>query len=323
MRPTSRIVTTAAMAERDVAEEPVELRARDGYKLAATLFRRSGQRDPADVVVFNAGGGLSSARYLNFVRFLAAEGFPTLAYDYRGVGRSRPAALRGFDAGLEDWAEYDQAGAVDHLRALHPQARISSVSHSIGGLVACAAPNAGELAQMVFIGPHTGYWRDYATAWKWPMAFMWHAAMPAISGVVGYFPGRLIGLGDDFPLRFALQWARRRRADFALNLSTPEGARGKAALDRAAALAVPCMAISISDDPFAGETGVRRFLFALPRVSVVRGEIDAKATGRGRIGHFGFFSRRHAALWPMVSRFLAPLPAAIVADIESERTVSR
>jgi predicted alpha/beta hydrolase len=68
-------------AERGVDEEPVELRARDGYKLAAALFRRSGQRDPADVVVFNAGGGLSTARYLNFIRFLAAEGFPTLAYD--------------------------------------------------------------------------------------------------------------------------------------------------------------------------------------------------------------------------------------------------
>jgi predicted alpha/beta hydrolase len=197
------------------------------------------------------------------------------------------------------------------------------VSHSIGGLVACAAPNAGELAQMIFIGPHTGYWRDYATAWKWPMTFMWHAAMPALSRVMGYFPGRLIGLGDDFPLGFALQWARRRSAEFALDPTTPEGARGKAALDRARALAVPCMAISISDDPFASDTGVRRFLFALPHVSVVRGEIDARAMGRGRIGHFGFFSRRHAALWPMVSRFLQPLPATIVAGVKPERTASQ
>jgi predicted alpha/beta hydrolase len=323
MRLTSRIVTTAATPARDVAEEAVELRARDGYKLAAMLFRRRGQRDAPDVVVFNAGGGLSSARYHNFVRFLAEEGFPTLAYDYRGVGRSRPAKLRGFVAGLEDWAEYDQAGAIDYLRALQPQARISSVSHSIGALVACAAPNAGELAQMVFIGPHTGYWRDYATAWKWPMTFMWHLAMPAVSHLVGYFPGRSIGLGDDFPLRFALQWAGRRRAEFALDLATPDGARGKAALERAAALSIPCMAISISDDPFAGETGVRRFLFALPRVSVVRGEIDAKALGRGRIGHFGFFSRRHAALWPMVSRFLAPLPATILAGVKPEPTVAQ
>ena len=169
-----------AAGERIVDEEPVALRARDGYALAATLFRRRGQAAADDAVVFNAGGGLSSARYLHFIRFLAAEGFPTLAYDYRGVGRSRPAKLRGFVAGIEDWAEYDQAAALDFLRARHPRARLASVSHSIGGLVACAAPNANELAQMVFIGPHTGYFGDYATAWKWPMALMWHAVMPLL-----------------------------------------------------------------------------------------------------------------------------------------------
>ena len=304
---------TEAAGQRTVDEEPVALRARDGFDLAATMFRRRGERDAADVVVFNAGGGLSTARYLRFVRFLAAEGFPTLAYDYRGVGRSRPRKLRGFVAGVEDWAEHDQAAAIDFLRARHPRARVASVSHSIGGLVACAAPNANELAQMVFIGPHTGYWGDYATAWKWPMTLMWHGVMPALSRVVGYFPGRFVGMGDDFPLRFALQWARRRKPAFTLDASTPEGERARQALARIEALAVPCMAISISDDPFAGEIGVRRFLFALPRAPVVRAQIDARAEGRGRIGHFGFFRRRHASLWPMVSRFLQPLALALPA----------
>lgn len=296
-----------AAGERIVDEEPIALRARDGYALAATLFRRRGQAQSEDVVVFNAGGGLSSARYLHFVRFLAAEGFPALAYDYRGVGRSRPAKLRGFAAGFEDWAEHDQAAAIDFLRARYPRARLASVSHSIGGLVAAAAPNANELAQMVFIGPHTGYFGDYTTAWKWPMTLMWHAVMPLLSRTVGYFPGRLAGLGDDFPLRFALQWSGRRTPEFALDPSTPEGERGRQALQRIGALAVPCMAISVSDDPFAGEVGVRRFLFALPSAPVVRTEIDAHEERRGRIGHFGFFSRRHARLWPLVSRFLQPL----------------
>ena len=306
-----------AAGRRTVDEEPVALRARDGFDLAATLFRRRGPREAADVVVFNAGGGLSSARYLHFVRFLAAEGFPTLAYDYRGVGRSRPARLRGFVAGVEDWAELDQAAAIDFLRTHFAQARIASVSHSIGGLVACAAPNTNELAQMVFIGPHTGYFGDYGTAWKWPMTLMWHAVMPALSRIVGFFPGRLLGLGDDFPLQFALQWAGRRRPEFAVDPSTPEGERSRKALARIQALTVPCMAITISDDPFAGEVGVRRFLFALPRAPVVRAEVDARAEGRGRIGHFGFFSRRHASLWSIVSRFLQPLSIALSAGGDS------
>lgn len=304
----------AVAGQRAVDEERFELPARDGYRLAATLFVRHGHDDPADVVVLNAGGGLSSARYVNFVRFLAAERYPTLCYDYRGVGHSRPAKLRGFHAGIEDWAEYDQAGAIDFLQARYPRARISSVSHSIGGLVACAAPNASALAQMIFISPHTGYWGDYGTAWKGPMTLMWHVAMPMISRAVGYFPGTRLGLGDDFPLHFALQWAGRRTPEFALDPATAEGVRGRAALQRIGALRVPCMAINISDDPFASEVGVRRFLFAFPHAPVVRAEIDAKALGRGRIGHFGFFRRRHAALWPMATRFLRPVSIAAAGD---------
>ena len=145
----------------DVEENRLEISARDGYRLGATLFMRARQGDPADAVVFNAGGGLSTVRYRYFLHYLAAEGFPVLAYDYRGVGMSSPASWRDFDAGIEDWTEFDQAGAIDALRARFPAARLTSVSHSIGCMFAAAAPNAPSLCQMVFIAPHTAYCGDY------------------------------------------------------------------------------------------------------------------------------------------------------------------
>jgi predicted alpha/beta hydrolase len=298
-----------AAHEAAVAEETLVVPARDGYPLGATLFRVAQPRAVGDVAVFNAGGGLAFERYRHFLRFVAGEGVPVLAYDYRGVGRSRVGSLRGFEAGLDDWAELDHAAAIDFLGSRFPGARRASISHSIGCLVACTAPNAASLDQMVYIGPHTGYWRDYRMPWRVPMAITWHVLMPLIARVVGYFPGRALRLGDDFPLRFALQWAGRRRSEF--DVDEPRDgtrARERLLLDCARALDVPALAISMFDDAFVSESAVRRFLFAIPEAPVVRAEIEADATGGEAVGHFGFFSRRRASLWPIVTRFLQTHP---------------
>lgn len=285
----------------EVDEHPLRIPARDGYLLGATFYRRA-DHDANDVVIFNAGGGLAARRYAHFLRYLAREGFPVIAYDYRGVGASRPARLRGFVAGLEDWAELDQAGVIDYAHERFPCARLSSVSHSIGCLVACTAPNASMLHQMVYIGPHTGYWGDYRAPWKWPMALVWHVLMPLIARLCGYFPGASLGLGDDFPLRFALQWAGRRRGAFDITLS--ENPRETALFERSQDLAVPSLVLVADRDAFAAEPGVRRFLYNVPQSPVVRRDLSSRDATRGPLGHFGFFRRRNAGLWGIVVRFM-------------------
>ena len=293
-----------AAYEAPVEEATLSIPARDGFLLGARLFRREGQADAPDAAVFASGGGLSVVRYRHFLRYLAAEGIPVLAYDYRGVGLSRPARLRGFVAGLEDWAELDQAGAIDATRERYPAARVTSIAHSIGSLVAATAPNAESLSQLVFIGPHTGYWRDYARGWRFPMALTWHLAMPALTRAVGFFPGHALGLGDDLPRGFALQWAGRTTPAFNLGHDDAARERGARLLASGIALGVPALVISFADDAFASERGVRRFLHAIPSAPVVRRHLEPGA-GAG-YGHFGFFSRRHRAQWSIVSRFLAP-----------------
>ena len=286
--------------EASVEERSIEFPAHDGYTIAGTLYRRVDDFDPDDILVFNAGGGLAIRRYRHFLRFLAGEGFPVLAYDYRGVGASRPARLRGFVAGLEDWSEFDHPGAIDDLRTRYPRARLTTIAHSIGCLIACSAPNASEQSRMVLIAPHTGYWRDYAPAWKLPLAFMWHGVMPLVARLVGYFPGGHIGLGDDFPLRFAMQWSGRTTPAFRVD---PHDARAWTLLGNAEALATHALALSFSDDAFSSAAGVSRLLALMPRAHVETCVIDARKLGR-RIGHFGFFSRRNESLWGIVPRFI-------------------
>jgi predicted alpha/beta hydrolase len=288
----------------DVEERRLEIAARDGHRLGATLYMRAKQGDPANAVVFNAGGGLSTVRYRYFLRYLAAEGIPVLAYDYRGVGMSIPPSWRGFDAGIEDWTEFDQAGAIDALRARFPTARLTSVSHSIGCMLAAAAPNAPSLCQMVFIAPHTAYCGDYKQPWRLPMTLLWHVLMPGIARAVGYFPASRLALGDDFPRRVALQWASRRTPDYRPGASGADAKREADIRDRMLTLAVPALVISMTDDAFAPEVAVRRFLAGTPNIEADVHFVDPETLPHAVGGHLGFFSRRNVAIWASITKVL-------------------
>jgi predicted alpha/beta hydrolase len=286
----------------------IRLRAADGYEIGAVFYAALRPRAPRRVAVLHGGAGIPALRYRRFAAFLAEWGIPVLTYDYRGIGLSRPPALRGFDATIEHWAEYDAAAAIGWLRERFPRDEILGVSHSIGCLALGGAPNANEQGRVIMVGAHTGYYGDYRPLYRLPMAFAWHGLMPAVTRFVGYFPADRLGLGEDLPAGMALEWAERRAPDLGKNGPEPAGERRLRLLRHCAALQCPAVAISISDDAFATEEGTRRLLSYFPNLSALQHYTftpdDAQVR---RIGHFGFFRRAvGTTLWP---RLLTQLDA--------------
>src|SRR5207237_3616818 len=90
------------------------LAAADSYPLAARLWANGEAPSPVAALI-NAGAGIGMGYYDRFARFLATRGVPTLIYDYRGIGKSRPQSLRGFSASVEDWGSKDCAAALEWL----------------------------------------------------------------------------------------------------------------------------------------------------------------------------------------------------------------
>lgn len=287
---------------------PLRLRAADGYEIGAVFYAALRPRAPRRVAVLHGGAGIPALRYRRFATFLAEWGIPVLTYDYRGIGLSRPPALRGFQATIEDWAEYDAAAAIAWVRERFPRDEILGFSHSIGCLPLGGAPNAAEQTRIVLVGAHTGYYGDYRPLYRLPMAFAWHGLMPALTRFVGYFPADRLGLGEDLPAGMALEWAERRRPDLRPNGAEPAGERRLRLLGHCAALQCPAIAISISDDAFATVDGTRRLLSYFPRLSspelLLFTPPDAQVR---RIGHFGFFRRAvGTTLWPRLLAQLDP-----------------
>jgi predicted alpha/beta hydrolase len=286
------------------AELKLRFPALDGYELGGTLYLPSDAGTPSTVVLFNCGGGIPALRYARLARYLAAQGYPVLVYDYRGIGDSRPARLRALPAANEDWSEHDCGGAIAELRRHYPAAELVAIAHSFGTFLVGGAPNVAEISRFVFIGAHTGYFGDYLRRYSVPMTVMWHGVMPVLTWMVGYFPGRALGLGEDIPRQVARQWATRRTPEFRPEHAV-DVARARAWIERHHSVAGRALVIGIADDAFATQSGTRRLLAMYPGLRVTHQRVGPADMGVTSIGHFGYFKRQaETVLWPCIVAFL-------------------
>jgi predicted alpha/beta hydrolase len=288
-----------------VIERFVQFPARDKVVLGGTLYANPDPANQKRAIVLNCGGGISAARYRYFGRFLAAAGIPVFAYDYRGIGQSRPPRLRGFVANAYDWSEYDCTAAIDWLRSRYPNAELIGIGHSIGGMLFGGAINILELSRFVHVCGHTGYVGDYSSRYRLPMGFLWHVLMPALTRVFGYFPASSLGLGEDLPAGVARHWAARTTPDLRPQATDIDASRGHAMLERFSQVRGRALMLSIADDPLATVAGASRLLALLPGVESKRLLLSPHELGLKRIGHFGLISRLAGpCIWPYVYAFL-------------------
>ena len=254
---------------------PLVLRTEDQVSIAATLHENEcPAQAPAAVPlvsIINAGAGIPAAYYTRFASFLADRGIPTLTYDYRGIGRSRPPSLKGFEASVAQWGDQDCVAVLKWAMTRFPAAQRAVIGHSVGGFVTGFVADAGLVDHLVFVGGHTGYWRDYAARARPGMWLLWHAFMPAVTRLMGYFPAHRLGLPEDLPAGITLEWANRRRPEFWWNLRRADGTldrpRIEEILGRFQAFRGRGLALSLADDPFATAAATQRLCTLFPGVT--------------------------------------------------------
>jgi predicted alpha/beta hydrolase len=275
----------------------LRLPATDGYPLAATLYQpAAGSLDAA--VVISSATAVRRGYYDPFARYLAGRGFAVLTYDYRGIGDSRPASLRGFRARLLDWGERDLAGVLDWAALQLRPARLLMVGHSVGGQLLGLAESARRVDGLLAVAAQSGYWGHWSGAARWQAALRWHLLMPALSRAFGYLPG-WTGIKEDLPDGVAREWAAWCRRREYLLTGHPERRAGFDRFDR------PILSYGFSDDPYAPRPAIEGLLAFYRNTPATHREIAPRDLGVPAIGHFGFFREAvGAALWPQVTDWL-------------------
>ena len=243
----------------------------------------------ANLVIAGAMG-VRQDFYAPLAGFLAESGINVLTFDYRGMGYSRPATLRGFEADVSTWAEADLQGVVDEAGDGLP---LLYLGHSLGGQLLGALPRNERIRGAITVSAGSG-WYKLNDRMPLQVRFFWFVAIPALTPVFGYFPGKALRMVGDLPLGVARQW---RKWCLHPEYLLCEGDRYRQAFER---VRIPIRSYSFEDDPIITRPGVDSLHSFYRNANVERHHVDAPP-----IGHFGFFQpRSRPTFWTDSVRWL-------------------
>jgi len=270
----------------------------DGHVLHGTLWTPTGT--PSAVVLIHPATAVPETLYAAFAEHLASRGLAAVTYDYRGIGRSAPATLRGFSARMRDWADHDVETVTAWAHQRFEGLPLLAVGHSFGGHAIGLGEGSRHLKGAVFVASHAGYVGGMrGRVERWRARFLLHALGPLLCHTLGYMPGRSLGLGENLPAGVFLEWSKwtslpRYFFDDASVLAEARFARRR----------LPVLAVGLDDDPWATPQAIDQLVGQLVNCDVERRQISPAAAG-APVGHMGFFRRRHReTLWPGVVDWL-------------------
>jgi predicted alpha/beta hydrolase len=278
---TSGGLAVAESATDDVFYDDITFQGTDGYPLAATLFMPRGPRKQA--VLINSAVAVPRKVYMPFASYLAGRGNVVVTYDYRGIGGSRPASLKGFDATMSKWASHDVAAAVSYMRARWPTLRLNYVGHSFGAQALGLLPNNNQVSRALFVAGQAAYWRLMRGNESYRVFALMNFIGRPITHLLGYMPGRF-GIGEDLPKGVFLQWTKwvmSKRYMFD-DPSLPE-------LRNFSHFHGALRALSFTDDRWAPMAAVQLLCSAFTGTKPVVLSVSPAGAGVARIGHLGFF----------------------------------
>jgi predicted alpha/beta hydrolase len=202
---------------------------------------------------------------------------------------------------MRDWMGADVPAVAAWARKRQPGVPQLAIGHSIGGHALALDYGTEDLAGFAMIAAHAGTTRAIPDRVERARARMILSVLgPAFARLMGYIPGRRLGLGEDMPGGPMLEWGRwSRRPGYFFDDPSME------AEARAAAVTQPVLAIGFSDDPWATPPQIDVITDHLVNAMVERRTYSPGEGGVPSIGHMGFFrSGVRDTLWPEVLGWL-------------------
>lgn len=266
--------------------------ARDGH--AITALRYPAQGTPRSHLIVAGATGVSQLFYKNFAAFASSRGYTVLTLDYRGIGLSKPASLKGMRMNYLDWAHHDLAAAVDLMA--HDNLPLFMVGHSFGGHAFGALPNHDRVARFYTFGTGAGWHGWMPRAERLKVMLMWRVAGPLLVRWKGYLAWSKLGMGEDLPKDVYRQWKRWCQFPnyFFGDPMLPDMAA------RFARVTTPIVAATALDDLWAQPASRDAFMAGYTGTAWQAVDIDPVQSGLGAIGHMGYFRRSSEPLWQAV-----------------------
>jgi predicted alpha/beta hydrolase len=285
-----------------VEKREIEIKADDGYALAATVYGpEGGAGKDAPLTVIASATGVPQSYYGRFATYLAEQGCPVLTFDGRGIGKSAPASLIGFKARFRDWGILDFPGVIDWAQATYPDRPLHWIGHSYGGFGLGLARNNGAVSKLLGISTMSADARLIENKLgALQVGLVLFVMAPPLARLQGYGKGKYFG-GTDLPRDVVLEWSKWcRTKGFLFGIDDLPEKRHFAGVTADVRLTVPL------DDHWLGKRGVEHLLGNFTNAQSRDIWTFGPADGGGKpIGHLGFFrSDFRDTLWPKALQWL-------------------
>jgi predicted alpha/beta hydrolase len=295
-----------------VAVLPIKIITEDNFSLHATYYQP--ENSLAEIILIGSALGIRQEYYRSFARFLAAEGYPVYTFDYRGVGKSAPVALKHSAVSLQQWGTYDLEAMIKHIRSQYPHAKLSYIGHSLSGQLLSLTRESRHIAKVILIAAQHVSWRLWPVHLRFGYAFLVYFLVPLISQTTGYYPGKILKVFRDLPRSVALEWAGWSRC--------PEGMFGFHSDEPLHRMRVPVLSIGFSDDAIAPARSIKAFVKKFSRAALTHWQYNPGELGVKKLGHSGFFKPAFQnVLWEPVldwlrqtERFDKPLISTLLSN---------
>ena len=277
-----------AQPQRTEAER-LTLTTADGTPVV-TLRYRTKEAPRAHLVVAGATG-VPQGFYRRFAEFANSQGIEVMTLDYRGIGLSRPATLKGYRMDYLDWGRQDLAAAVDAMSV--PGMPLYVVGHSYGGHAFGLLPTHHKVDALYTFATGAG-WHGWMPAMeRLRVLLMWRLVGPLLVRMKGYLAWSWLGMGEDLPIDVYRQW--KHWCNFPRYFfQDPKMAHLAAGFD---SVRSPIMACNALDDLWARPRSRDAFMAGYRNVKWQALDIDPRQAGMGPIGHMGYFKAQCRPLW--------------------------
>lgn len=273
----------------------------DGHSLGATFYQRQvdtatpKKKPNAKAIMVIAGAtGVPQGFYRRFAEATVKQGFCALTFDYRGIGKSKNAPLKGFDMDYLDWAQKDLAAVLQHANSFGLPVFI--IGHSYGGHAIGLLPELSNIKGAWTFGTGAGWHGWMPKSEQWRVKFMWNFLGPVFTRIFGYLAWSRLGMGEDLPLGVYKQWKRW----CAFPNYFFDDPKMKGISDKFDRVEFPVVAVNSVDDDWATPASRDAFMNNYRNAQLKLKTIEPDVKKQRAIGHMGYFKSHSEELWQSV-----------------------
>ena len=254
------------------------------------------QNSNGKLLLINSATGVKQQIYFSFAKYLREKDFTVITYDYRGIGESKPAKMKGFEASMRIWGTQDFESVTNYILDKFPAYEKFCLGHSVGALIIGMSKNSGIFKKLIFVATQDAYLGNL----KWNVAIAglvgFGIAVPLTTTIFGYFPAHRFGLGESLPKGVAYDWQT-----LILNKRSTSKLYDQIEDDFSKKLNQKTFIIHAEDDLWITKKGMESLMNNVyPHLQKTYREIKVSESEKGEIGHVNFFRSYNKKLWQMV-----------------------